>query len=756
MKRIIVNLFLVAVFLSFSGRILAQEGAPEGWKSIMQIEAEQYRDFQVSPDVDKQGKRPMDLVPKTSPPSREIFGYLPYWQSDTSIVNNLNYNLLTTIAYFGVDIDGQGNITNGHDWPYSYLINRAHSEGVRVLLTAILFNGTQLSTLLGSQANRTRCINNLVAAVQNANADGVNIDFEGVPSGQRANMTTFMTALADSFHTRIPGSYVSIFSPAVDWSSNFDYDALADVCDALVMQGYDYHWSSAPTSGAVAPLTGYTYNVTWTVNDYLTKTGGDNAKLILSVPYYGFEWDTDGDQPGANTLGTGNSIFYSTAYGNAQQHGRIWHTSSQTPWYRYNNGTWHQGWYDDSLSLALKYNLVNSRDLQGIAIWALGYDGTRLELQGALSDAFGVTAPPLRPNGLYVYNDPNGSVRVIVDRSSGANGYRLYRSADGVSFDGGTDYASANIVLNNLSPDSTYYYKVSAFNDNGESNQTEVLGVRPAGGAAPILVVNGFDRTTGTVNTFNFIRRYAPSIVAAGYRFDAASNEAVISGLVSLANYQAVIWISGEEGTADESFSLAEQQLVVPYLEEGGQLFVSGSEIGYDLSERGTSTDQGFYLNYLKADYVRDQVATHTMAGISGGIFDGLLNLTFDDGTHGTYNVDYPDGINPAGGATLAMTYPGFPSGQYGGAAILYRGNFGLGQVPGAVVYMAVPFETIYPAANRDGVMAAVLQYFNITTGVETPGPPELVRGFHLEQNYPNPFNPETTIGFTLNLASRG
>ncbi|MEZ4763122.1 MAG: hypothetical protein R3C26_07970 [Calditrichia bacterium] len=69
---------------------------------------------------------------------------------------------------------------------------------------------------------------------------------------------------------------------------------------------------------------------------------------------------------------------------------------------------------------------------------------------------------------------------------------------------------------------------------------------------------------------------------------------------------------------------------------------------------QGSSADQAFN-NFLKTQYVRDQVSTHSASAVSGGIFDGMGNFFFDDGNHGTYNVDYPDGINPRTGAQLCL-----------------------------------------------------------------------------------------------------
>ena len=62
----------------------------------------------------------------------------------------------------------------------------------------------------------------------------------------------------------------------------------------------------------------------------------------------------------------------------------------------------------------------------------------------------------------------------------------------------------------------------------------------------------------------------------------------------------------GDESTEHETFSAAEQILVQQYLESGGKIFVSGSEIGWDLFEKGTPSDKNFYTNYLKAIYKSD------------------------------------------------------------------------------------------------------------------------------------------------------
>lgn len=57
---------------------------------------------------------------------------------------------------------------------------------------------------------------------------------------------------------------------------------------------------------------------------------------------------------------------------------------------------------------------------------------------------------------------------------------------------------------------------------------------------------------------------HAAALEALDIGFDGTSNEAVVAGRVTLdpATHPVVVWVLGEESTADETFSSAEQALV--------------------------------------------------------------------------------------------------------------------------------------------------------------------------------------------------
>lgn len=310
---------------------------------------------------------------------------------------------------------------------------------------------------------------------------------------------------------------------------------------------------------------------------------------------------------------------------------------------------------------------------QGIARYFHQFDSNPLSF---------LPEPPVR---VRAFNNGSGGVTLGWAASpaggaggDAATGYVVYRSSDGLNFGNPVTTTGTSTTINGLTAGQTYYFRVAATNAGGESLPSEVLAVRVRSlGTSPILIVNGYDRIDRynnvtedrppmsdvdrlhlrLNNSYDYVRTAAEDIDAYGEDFDSCSNEAVEAGDISLGSYAAVVCLLGEEAVSDETFSAAEQSAVQTYLSGGGNLFVSGAEIGWDLDRPSgpSSTDRAFYNTYLRASYVADDAGTYLAAGAAGSIFEGLT-LTFDNGSQ-IYNVDYPDVIAPAGGSTVAMHY---------------------------------------------------------------------------------------------------
>lgn len=362
--------------------------------------------------------------------------------------------------------------------------------------------------------------------------------------------------------------------------------------------------------------------------------------------------------------------------------------------------------------------------------------------------------PPQQPNLKYVKKDSTNYFTIAWNPPPDADlkGYRLYYSTDGSSY----TLRDNESVLTNLLSSKTYYfpqqyplylklYAVDSASITNISTQSDVYAIRMKD-ENKILIVDGFNRTSGSwTNPYHdFVVKHAETL---NLSYETCHNSQIINNNINLNNYHAVIWLLGDESTADETFSSVEQTKVANYLENGGKLFVTGSEIAWDLEGASsvTSSDTQFLRNYLKAKFVADNSNIKVAIGEPGTLFEGLLLQYGTTGYGSPYIEDYPDVIDTNGGSVPFLRYNASMF-----AGIAYTGSFGNSSNTGQVVYIGFPFETIGNLTQRTSLMTKVFQYFGmIPIGVED-GVIELPNNFILYQNYPNPFNPSTNIKFYI------
>ncbi|MGH9667373.1 MAG: glycosyl hydrolase family 18 protein, partial [Bryobacteraceae bacterium] len=321
--------------------------------------------------------------------THKVFGYHPSWAGAS--FQNYDYALLTHVAYFSAEADpSTGKIANAHDWKTTGLVAAAEAGGVKPILTATCMGPAQNTALLSDPARRATFIGELADLAAAHGAAGVNIDFEQMPKAQRGVFAAFMASLAAGVRARIPGAEISAALPAVDWQKAYDGVALAGACDYLLVMGYDFHWRNSQSAGPVAPLQTL-LSVQGSVQKWM-QTGVPAAKLLLGVPYYGYDWPVRDNQEGSSTTGAGKAILFRDAKPAVLQHGRNWDAASSSPWYTYSTPNWwRQTWYEDEESLSAKYNFVKTAGLGGVGLWALSYDGTNRDLWDALKAAFAET-----------------------------------------------------------------------------------------------------------------------------------------------------------------------------------------------------------------------------------------------------------------------------------------------------------------------------------------------------------------------------
>lgn len=366
----------------------------------------------------------------------------------------------------------------------------------------------------------------------------------------------------------------------------------------------------------------------------------------------------------------------------------------------------------------------------------------------AQRDKVTAVLPPDNPANLRVKGQGWGGLRVEWDAPTvdagdigggAATSYRVYVGDGPDAYGNPIEVTTPYADLTDLEPSSLKYVRVTAVNAGGESFSTPTLaatvGCGDSGGR--VLAVYGFYRLDkwslvkedlsafglGTVNrlfperinTFDYTGDHVSALMASGALVDSAEAGAVSGGAVSLSDYWIVDWIVGEETVADETLSAADQAAIQAYLSGGGNLLLSGAEIAWDLSLKGTTADKEFLQTWLHATYSGDDGESYVAQSVAGTDFEDLGNVSFDDGTHGVYDVDFPDQMKAGDGATLVFKYPNGT-----GAGIAYKGDH-------RVVFLGFPIEAVYPQARREALVSSAVMYlgFSERNGAYCSLPPE-------------------------------
>ncbi len=364
---------------------------------------------------------PATVAPTGSTKSlrREVFGFLPYWELGTT----LDYNTLSTIAYFGIglNVDMTGTdpsddgalARSGSGWngwrsaTMTSVINAAHADGTRVALTIESFawdsSGAAAQThLLSTPAASQRAAQQIATEVSSRGADGVDLDFEPIAPGQSANYVAFVKLLRTDLDAIHPGYELTFCANGAPNTYNLPALLAPGAADAVFIMGYNLRGGSPSLTGSIDPLTStmITYSLTHVVNTFLAQVPA--SQVILGLPWYGEAWSTGTSTavhapPGnTTTYGQPAEVYYSTAAGLAARDpattacqtgwpqpcvlGKFYDTAEQTAWTAYygnyggTQNSWRELYFDDSQALGVKLDAIDGWNLRGAGIWALGYD----------------------------------------------------------------------------------------------------------------------------------------------------------------------------------------------------------------------------------------------------------------------------------------------------------------------------------------------------------------------------------------------
>ncbi len=301
--------------------------------------------------------------------------------------------------------------------------------------------------------------------------------------------------------------------------------------------------------------------------------------------------------------------------------------------------------------------------------------GARVELRSATLDAGTVTVTWLAPRdadvtGYSVQTSPNGTAWTQVAETG--------PDATSATFaQGGTTRVRIVPVLEAVAPTAR------------QPSDTYLVGP-----GADLLVVDGFDRAVDG-SWSGLAHDFAARVgLAAGAPVHTVSNEAITEDAFDLTPYRTVIWLTGDESAADRSLGPDERVILGAYLQGGGHVVLSGSEIGYDLD--ATTGGATWLADATGATLAADDAGSNAAAG--EGPLAAVASFPFG-GTAAPYPEDFADTFTAGAGATVVLRY-----GSGGAAAV---------GIAGRAVIVGFPLEVVESPATLAALVPALVGFVN-------------------------------------------
>lgn len=314
-----------------------------------------------------------------------------YDDTSGSLYKDIRYDLITDILWAFIIVNGDGSLNYTYYGDPTGLISLAHSKGIKVHISFREIPG-EADQLLSDPIARTTAINNLLNEVKIKGFDGIDNDIETATSSQRDHMTLFMKQLYNTFKENNSEYRVSAAVSVSNWNKVFDGSVIKDYVDYIMIMAYFWN-DDNPVSGPVEPMlqdNNSDASVIVGINYWNNTEGIPANKILLGIPYYGFDRETDSNERLANVNGKVTWVYLGIIP-DYYNHNRYFDSVWETPWQIWQeNGQWHQLHYDDVESLAYKYDKVNSENLAGISIWNINYAIDRSDLWQLIEDKFAI------------------------------------------------------------------------------------------------------------------------------------------------------------------------------------------------------------------------------------------------------------------------------------------------------------------------------------------------------------------------------
>ena len=298
------------------------------------------------------------------------------WHQTTSM--DANYNIIYDIAnvkkvntisptWFSI-VSNDGTLDSLALADY---VDTAHSNHMEVWPLVDNFSeNIDFTAVMNSTSARNKIENQLIAAAIEYSFDGINVDFENISEDAADGYIQFMREL--SVMCRKNGIVLSVDVPVpMDFTAHYNRKALGEVCDYLMIMGYDEHYAGSEEAGTVASLSFEEEGIQNTLLEVAAE------KVVSGIPFYTRLWCTTTNEDGTTTV-TSEAMGMNQAQQTLEnnQVEASWDETTGQNYAQFNgeSGELYQIWLEDTESLTRKLELIKNYDLGGVAEWKLGLE----------------------------------------------------------------------------------------------------------------------------------------------------------------------------------------------------------------------------------------------------------------------------------------------------------------------------------------------------------------------------------------------
>lgn len=312
---------------------------------------------------------------RSSPPAKIQLGW-QYGQTTAQYERQIEKSNVNTLSPRWFFLGPSGELENVID---PTLIAWAHRNGKQVwAMVGNRSDSANTHAMLTDPSQRLAFIQKLSAQVKQYGIDGLNIDFENMLPEDKDAFTAFVSELHAAM-TSLSAELSINVSPdfGTDWTEVFDYAALGNHAEYVVLMSYDEHWGGSPIAGSVSSLPWLSQGL----EALLAKVPA--SKVILALPLYTRKWAEDAY---GKVSSTEWSLLQQNATVNTYKLKPVWDDILGQYYTQYfEPSVLNRIWLEDGRSLAGKMTLGESYSLAGYGYWYMG--GESVDVWASLRNA---------------------------------------------------------------------------------------------------------------------------------------------------------------------------------------------------------------------------------------------------------------------------------------------------------------------------------------------------------------------------------